>query len=481
MTKKIQKSNPLLGLESQKGFSIIFSIFLILCFAFTLPSEARSNPLSEINGTWKYTVKVKNTTLFNPEGFLKNEYENKNNKRHYSGSLELKPEDTFYTGYFSFGKEKYQNREIIGSYYPNVHSNPVDYAPIKILGSQASNDEYEIRWLSNFKEKSIGQENTYWLAKGNYKKGTNKMDGYTVALNCEPSKDCNVINVVRWQAKRIPDVRYYSFKHHRWMPLISKILSLIDPSRTIEKFLFNKFLNQDRIKIYSSNESNWQPYIKTPIKALLPVLAAGTEPDPALTAICDPAYCSKTARFWPQKPPGQPTGQDVVAKGSTAQERVRNAILIRQKYCEEAVAGRRSLCCNSMSNGGGENIGSDGKSVCNCRMQTTGSPSSATCCRSFSTCQDEKTTRNEITGSIKVTKENFEPITSYEDRASIAGLDTYYARNDTRAGNQSFVVSNVTGIASDLFKIETACKRIEDCVFQFCKLPNCQGFDRMRP
>lgn len=401
-----------------------------LCLSLFISLEAQSKN-TDYFGSWTYSVKVNNASIFNPEVIMREanpqffpKKANKSTKKFYSGNQQMKGEDVFYTGYFKLSPKAELSNEIIGSYFPFKHSNPYNYAPIKIYKvKQLDKNTKEIYWYADFKLKNIDPELTFWMAKGIYKEGSNTMQGLTAALDCRYEKGCSIINIVKWEAKRVSDISYFSEKNYKWKPLFSSLLRLVDFNGLIEKyFLKDKDqTDQDLNNYVLANSSD--DYFKPSIKAMLPVKAGAMEPDVALKVICNPSFCSETARWW--KPVSDPALQSKCSSftGGKQQE------CLRQQECERATTGRRSLCCNSMASGGGEMRASDGKAVCDC-TPTTKAAESATCCRPFATCQEEKTTPNPD-GSLNTTKTNttYSPDTINANQSrQMVTIDPYFAQ-----------------------------------------------------
>ncbi|MDX1921156.1 MAG: hypothetical protein SFU25_10545, partial [Candidatus Caenarcaniphilales bacterium] len=314
-------------------------LFLVLLFSCAVYAKEQ-----KYYGSWQYTVKVEDTSMFNEEGLI-NEFSNFKNpnieknlkkKTFYISDKKMKSNDIFYTGFFKLSRDS--SSEVIGSYFPNKFANPYDFAPIKILQvKKLSKTKTELQWFSNFSKKSLDPEYTLWIVKAVYDDETQRISGKTIVYGCPQKINCKPVNFARWNAIPISDISYFTEKNHRWKPFLSSILNFLDPSGLLDKALLKRNSETDDNLSNYSTIGLVKDYLQPNVKAMLPAHAGATQPDQALQQICQPSYCSTTARFW--------RGANEAAG---------------QKECERATTGRRSLCCNPMGSGGGEMKGADG-------------------------------------------------------------------------------------------------------------------------
>ncbi len=350
--------------------------FLIACFFLVATLLSFSNLRQSKNtvayGSWRYKVKVKHSAMFNRDFFFNPNYKQKDleNISFYVGKEKVSPDAVFYTGYFKLNPDPTVSYEVIGGYYPSDLSNPVDYAPIKVVKSKKHKSGiWDMYWYSNFNEGNVTKLPVYWFVRANYDPKTDKIHGMTYAAKCENLK-CEEINIVEWMAERVTDINYYSYKNHKLKPSIAAVLNFIDKSGYLNKTFLHDPRDTDQI-LGGGDYTNFlsSDYLNASLKAVVPAKAVDyTESNTGIQQICATNYCQRTAKWW---------------EGG-------------QSACNTATAQRKTECCNGS---GGEN------GSCRCFLPANGNPASSStiCCKSTATCVKTTQTQN-ADGSTTFTK-----------------------------------------------------------------------------
>lgn len=309
-------------------------------------------------GSWRYKVKARNTLLVNPqaftEGFMeKPDYSNLKGHTFAFGNVQMKPTDDFYNGYFSLSTDEAKSFEIDGGYFPDMVSVPAVVTPLELQKIQPKDFGLELNWKVDLRKRNSMPFETSWITRAYYLKKLDVLIGMTVVESCH-DKHCEVTNIVRWKADRIPEISYYDRQNYSTKAVFYELVRPLDPKGKLTKKLFDSLTgkpsNAERV-----HESLKPSFSKVPLSAMLPAVAS-ISTGKMLDELCDPNFCPTRAPYYASFTKNK--------QNSTYEE--------RRDACTQTLRVRTAMCCK----GGGNN------SMCDCySTNNSTAPDSLCCCR----------------------------------------------------------------------------------------------------